>query len=89
MAVLMAAHGLWINNFLADIGDQFPSSVIATMVGLSGTVGGIAGTIANLSTGPVVDAYGFKPIFICTSLLYPLAVTVLLAGRQSQTPATS
>lgn len=78
MAVLMAAHGLWICNFLAHISDQFPSSVIATVVGLSGTVGGIAATLANLGTGPVVDAYGFAPIFICTGVLYPLAAAILL-----------
>jgi ACS family hexuronate transporter-like MFS transporter len=82
MAVLMAAHGLWITNFLADIGDQFPSVVIASVVGMSGTVGGIAATIANLGTGSVVDAYGFKPIFILTSILYPLAAIILLAGRK-------
>lgn len=78
MAVLMAAHGLWICNFLAHISDQFPSSVIATVVGLSGTVGGIAATLANLGTGPVVDAYGFTPIFVCTGILYPLAAAILL-----------
>jgi len=84
MAVLMAAHGLWICNFLAHISDQFPSSVIATVVGLSGTVGGIAATLANLGTGPVVDAYGFAPIFVCTGVLYPLAAVILLARRPAR-----
>jgi ACS family hexuronate transporter-like MFS transporter len=84
MAVLMAAHGLWICNFLAHISDQFPSSVIATVVGLSGTVGGIAATIANLGTGRVVDACGFAPIFICTGVLYPIAAAILLV-RPPQT----
>ncbi|MCX6901045.1 MAG: MFS transporter [Verrucomicrobia bacterium] len=89
MAVLMAAHGLWICNFLAHISDQFPSSVIATVVGLSGTVGGIAATIANLGTGPVVDAFGFAPIFIFTAVLYPLAALILLAGRRPEQKANS
>lgn len=84
MSCLMLAHGLWICNFLAHISDQFPSSVIATVVGLSGTVGGIAATLANLGTGPVVDAYGFAPIFVCTSVLYPLAAVILLARRRAQ-----
>ena len=85
MALLMAAHGIWITNFLADIGDRFPSTVIASIVGLSGTIGGIAGTIANLGTGSVVDAYGFKPIFIFTSVLYPIAAIILLARRNPPT----
>ncbi len=88
MAVLMAAHGLWICNFLAHISDQFPASVIATVVGLSGTVGGIAATIANLGTGPVVDAYGFTPIFICTGVLYPLAAAILLVQPPRATRAS-
>ncbi len=79
MAALMAAHGLWICNYIAVISDYFPSRVMATVVGLTGTVGGTAGIIANLATGPVVDSQGFTPIFVCTSFLYPLAFVVLLA----------
>ena len=78
MTLLMAAHGLWICNYISLISDHFPSRVMATVVGLTGTVGGCAGILANLATGPVVDSHGFAPIFICTSFLYPLALLVLL-----------
>ena len=78
MTLLMAAHGLWICNYIAHISDYFPPRVMATVVGLTGTVGGIAGIIANMVTGPVVDHHGFAPIFIGTSVLYPLALLVLL-----------
>jgi ACS family hexuronate transporter-like MFS transporter len=78
MAILMAAHGLWICNFLGVLSDHFPSRVMATAVGLTGTVGGCAGIIANLVTGPVVDGHGFTPIFIGMSVLYPLALLILL-----------
>jgi len=89
MAVLMAAHGLWICNFLARISDQFPSSVIATLVGMSGTVGGIAGTLANLAIGPVVDYHHtFKPVFAVSAVLYPLALLVLLAGGAGRRTTT-
>jgi MFS transporter, ACS family, hexuronate transporter len=78
MALLMAAHGLWICNYLSLVSDHFPARVLATTVGLTGTVGGCAGILANLATGPVVDAHGFTPIFIGTAVLYPLALVVLL-----------
>ncbi|HOX03773.1 MAG TPA: MFS transporter [Candidatus Paceibacterota bacterium] len=78
MAVLMVAHGLWICNYVALISDHFPSRVMATVFGLTGTVGGAAGILANMATGPVVDGHGFAPIFIGTSFLYPLALVVLL-----------
>jgi hypothetical protein len=43
--------------------------------------------IANLVTGPVVDARGFTPIFVATSFLYPLALLVLLTiPRQTGSP---
>ena len=42
MALLMAAHGLWICNYLSLISDYFPARVMATAVGLTGTVGGCA-----------------------------------------------
>jgi ACS family hexuronate transporter-like MFS transporter len=87
MAVLMAAHGLWICNYIAHISDYFPSRIMATAFGLTGTVGGCAGILANLVTGPVVDAYGFTPIFIGTSVLYPLALLVLLRIPREAAPS--
>lgn len=80
MALLMAAHGLWICNFLATISDHFPARVIATVVGLSGTVGGGAGMLANLAIGPVVDHYSFTPLFMTSAVLYPLALLVLVGN---------
>lgn len=87
MTLLMAAHGLWICNYLSLIGDHFPARVMATTVGLTGTVGGCAGILANLATGPVVDAHGFTPIFIGTAVLYPLALLVLLTIPHSIAPS--
>lgn len=80
MTCLLMAHGLWISNFLAYISDHFPVTNIATVVGLTGTVGGVAGMIANLVVGPVVDHYSFTPIFLASALLYPLAALMLFAG---------
>jgi ACS family hexuronate transporter-like MFS transporter len=79
MALLMAAHGLWISNFVAHISDFFPSRVMATVFGMTGAVGGTAGIIATMVTGPVVDRHGFTPIFVCMAFLYPVALLVLLA----------
>ena len=82
MSCLMAAHGVWISNFLAHISDHLPTASIATAVGMSGTVGGCAGMLANLVVGPVVDHYSFTPVFITSAVLYPLAALILLAGRR-------
>ncbi|MBI5689774.1 MAG: MFS transporter [Verrucomicrobia bacterium] len=80
MAVLMFAHGIWITNFMALIGDTVESRDVATTVGLTGTCGGIAGMLSNLIIGPVVDHYSFTPIFLASAVVYPLA-WLILSGR--------
>lgn len=77
MSLLMFAHGFWICNFLASISDDFPAGSIATVVGLSGTVGGTASFLTSLAIGPVVDRWSFTPVFLVSAVLYPLALVVL------------
>ncbi len=77
MSLLMLAHGFWICNFLASISDDFPATEIATVVGLSGTVGGAASFLTSLAIGPVVDRWSFTPVFLVSAVLYPLALVVL------------
>jgi ACS family hexuronate transporter-like MFS transporter len=80
MAVLMFAHGIWITNFMALIGDTVESRDVATTVGLTGTCGGLAGMLSNLVIGPVVDHFSFTPIFLASAVVYPLA-WLILSGR--------
>jgi len=80
MSCLMLAHGLWISNFLGLLNNVCPSSAIATLTGVSGTIGGIGGLLSNLAIGPMVDRYSFAPAFIASGLLYPAALLVLLLG---------
>lgn len=80
MSVLMFAHGIWITNFMALIGDTVDSRDVATTVGLTGTCGGIAGMLSNLVIGPVVDQHGFTPIFLASAVVYPIAWVILNGG---------
>lgn len=81
MSVLMFAHGIWITNFMALIGDTVDSRDVATTVGMTGTCGGIAGMLSNLVIGPVVDHYSFTPVFLASAVVYPLAWVILRTGR--------
>jgi len=80
MSGLMLAHGLWISNFLGLLSDMFPSRAIATVTGLSGTVGGVGGMLSSLVVGAVVDRFSFAPAFAVSGVLYPLALLVLLTA---------
>lgn len=83
MSVLMFAHGFWITNFMTMIGDLFPSRTVATVVGMTGTAGGIAGFLTSLLIGHIVERISFTPIFIATGVIYPMCVLILfLAIRE-------
>jgi ACS family hexuronate transporter-like MFS transporter len=78
MAVLMFAHGFWMTNYMTLIGDLFPASSVGTVVGLTGTAGGLAGFLSTLAVGRIVEALSFTPVLIACGVLYPLGLAVLL-----------
>jgi ACS family hexuronate transporter-like MFS transporter len=78
LGALMFAHGFWMTNYMTLIGDSFPAATVATVVGLSGTAGGLGGVLSNLAIGYIVEASSFSPVFIVCGLLYPLGLAVLL-----------
>lgn len=80
MGVLMFAHGIWITNFMALVGDTVDSRDVAATVGLTGFCGGVAGMLSNLVIGPVVDNFSFTPIFLASAVVYPIA-WLILSGR--------
>lgn len=68
-------HGGWSNITLPA--EVFPRNAIATVTGLGGALGSWMGVVAMLTTGRVVDSYGFTPIFIACAVLYPLALLLV------------
>jgi ACS family hexuronate transporter-like MFS transporter len=88
MGVLMFAHGFWMTNYMTLIGDLFPASTVATVVGLTGTAGGIGGFLSSMLVGRFVDAWTFTPAFVICGLLYPvgLAIVLLTVRRVERIP---
>ena len=78
MSVFMFAHGFWITNYLTVIGDIFPVRVVATVVGLTGTAGGIGGYLSTLVIGRVVQIFSFTPVFIASGVIYPICAVILI-----------
>lgn len=83
MSVLMFAHGIWITNYLGLLSDLFAGGAIATIVGLTGTAGGIGGMLSTLLIGPTVDRFSFAPVFLLSGILYPLALLVVRSASIS------
>ncbi len=78
MSVLMFAHGFWITNYMTMIGDMFPGRVVATVVGLTGTAGGVGGFLTSPLIGRVVQSFSFAPVFIAAGLIYPISALIIL-----------
>lgn len=84
MSLLLFAHGIWITNYLSLVTDLLPAENNASIVGLTGMVGGIAGMISTLIIGPTVDRFSFAPVFAVSGVVYPCAyIFVTLAIRSA------
>lgn len=78
MAVFMFAHGFWITNYITSISDMFGQKATSTVVGLSGTAGAVSGLLLNPLMGIVIQNYSYRPLWIASGLLYPLAFVILI-----------
>ncbi len=76
VSALMFAHAAWGNMALAA--EVFPKSVIGTIVGLGGMLGGAVGAVTQLVIGSVVEKHSYTPIFLSMSIIYPLASLVVV-----------
>ena len=80
------AHQSWSTNMLTLPADLFPSNVVASVSGLSGTGAAFGGLLFTLLTGYLVDTVSYAPVFALAALLHPIAavVLVLVVGRIKQ-----
>ncbi|AUD06272.1 MFS transporter [Spirosoma pollinicola] len=78
MAVFMFAHGFWITNYITSISDMFGQKATSTVVGLSGTAGAVSGLLLNPLMGVIIQQYSYRPLWIASGLLYPLAFVLLI-----------
>lgn len=78
MALYMFAHGCWITNYITAISDVFGSRATSTVVGLSGTAGALSSLILNPMIGKIIGEYTYKPLWIASGLLYPIAFVVFI-----------
>ncbi len=78
MSVFMFAHGFWITNYITSISDIFGERATSTVVGLSGTAGAISGLLLNPLMGLVIQNYTYRPLWIASGLMYPLAFLVFI-----------
>jgi MFS transporter, ACS family, aldohexuronate transporter len=86
-AVATFSYSAWSTMALALPADLYPSQVVASVSGMSGTGAGVGTIISTFLIGWISDKYSFEPILIGASLV-PLAATALvfLLIREKATP---
>ena len=90
MSILLFAHGFWITNYVALIGDRFEAGQVGRVMGITGMVGTIGGMFANTGIGLIADHFGFFSVWLVSGILYPLAAAaILLLVREKNVPRTA
>lgn len=72
---LLGFTWLYLSNILVT--DLFPKQAVGTAIGVMSCVGTGGAALFNFAAGPVIDAYGYTPVFITLALLHPAGVLLL------------
>ncbi|MBI4877539.1 MAG: MFS transporter [Acidobacteria bacterium] len=80
VAVALFGHQSWSSNLHTAISEISPPEHVAVLYGMTGAAGTLMGAVAQLVIGPVVDAAGYRPVFVGAGLIYVAAACLLLAG---------
>ncbi len=72
---LMGFTWLYLSNILMT--DLFPKQTVGTAIGVMSFVGTAGAALFNFAVGPVIDAYGYTPVFITLACLHPIGVLLL------------
>ena len=83
IAVATLSYSLFATMMLTLPSDLFPSSVVASVSGLSGAGAGVGGIAFTWITGKVVDTTSYQPIFIAAGVmpLFALGLVCVLIPR--------
>ncbi|MBM3738966.1 MAG: MFS transporter [Acidobacteria bacterium] len=76
-------HQSWSSNSLTLPADLVTSSRVASVYGLSGGAGALAGTLVSFGLGHVVSQLSYAPVFTVAALLHPLAALAVIATVRS------
>jgi MFS transporter, ACS family, hexuronate transporter len=89
IALAAAAHQAWSANVFTLVSDVFPKQAVASVTGIGGMVGAVAGIVTNLALGKVLtDAgpHGYVYAFLVAGSVYLLALAVVQLIMPRMTP---
>ena len=83
-----AAHQGWEANLLTLTSDLFPSAAVASVVGLGGFAGAVAGALVSTGIGYLLQTTGnYALLFALAGCMYPIALAIIHALAPKLAPA--
>jgi ACS family hexuronate transporter-like MFS transporter len=89
IALAAAAHQAWSANVFSLVTDVFPKKATASVTGIGGMVGAVAGMAADYSLGQVLSASGpsgYFFAFLIAGLLYIVILGIVHVMMPNMTP---
>ena len=82
MSVAAFGFQFWVNNVQTLPSDYFPARSVGAVAGMGGMGAGLGALLFTLSTGWIVDNFGYTPVLVIVAVLPVLgsALLLLLAG---------
>jgi ACS family hexuronate transporter-like MFS transporter len=77
-------HQSWAASILTLPADLFPKRMVASVYGMSGTLGILFGAAVQVIVGRVVDMSSYVPVFVAAAFMHPIAASIILAMVKSQ-----
>ena len=70
----LAGHQGWSANLYTTTSDVFPKNAVASVIGIGGAAGGIAGVLFSaVIPGYVIPVVGYRPVFLIMGFFYVIA----------------
>jgi ACS family hexuronate transporter-like MFS transporter len=88
ISLATAAHQGWSANLFTLVSDTFPRHAVASVVGIGGFAGSLAGMMISTATGYLLEWTGsYVPIFVVAASAYLLALAVIHVFVPDLSPA--
>ena len=78
VSVAAAAHQWWSANLFTSVSDMFPRQAVASVIGIGGFGGAMAGMLFQRGTGALLQATNgnYQPIFLVCGVAYVIAFLI-------------
>ena len=85
VSLALFGHFSWATNIHTVITEISPKRSLAMLYGITGAFGTLLGAITQPLAGLVIDKQGYEIPFLAASLLYALAIVLLLSAGRIET----